>query len=214
MADIFQEIDEELRQEKAEKYWQKYGLYVIIVAVGIVVAVAGNVFWRDYQVKEMAAEAEIYSAAVAKAAEDDIEGAIAALSAVEQNAGAGYASLAKLRAASLLAERGDTDGSLAAFDAVANGADTPKVLKDAAIILAVLNNMDKGDSASLSDKLGPLAAAGNPWSGIATELQALLAEKSGNRAKARELYKALADAADTPAEIRARATEMLRALPE
>ena len=39
MGDIFREIDEELRQERFEKLWQRYGKVVIGAAVGIIVSV-------------------------------------------------------------------------------------------------------------------------------------------------------------------------------
>ena len=41
MGDIFREIDEELRQERFEKLWQRYGKVVIAAAVGIIVSVGG-----------------------------------------------------------------------------------------------------------------------------------------------------------------------------
>ena len=46
MADIFQEIDEDLRRERAGKLWQKYGKYVIAAAALIVLAVAA---WRGLE---------------------------------------------------------------------------------------------------------------------------------------------------------------------
>ena len=36
MADIFREIDEELQQERAAKLWQRYGDWLIALAVGVV----------------------------------------------------------------------------------------------------------------------------------------------------------------------------------
>ena len=45
MADIFNEIDEELRQEKIHKLWDRYGVLVLVAAVVVVVAVAG---WRGW----------------------------------------------------------------------------------------------------------------------------------------------------------------------
>ena len=56
MADIFQEVDEEVRREQLKKLWERYQNYVIAVAVVILLAVGG---WRayDYWETKKAAEA-------------------------------------------------------------------------------------------------------------------------------------------------------------
>ncbi len=41
MADIFREIDEEVRRDKAAELWKKYGWVVTALAVLVVVGVAG-----------------------------------------------------------------------------------------------------------------------------------------------------------------------------
>ncbi len=42
MADIFREIDEEVRRDKAAELWKKYGWVVTALAVLVVVGVAGS----------------------------------------------------------------------------------------------------------------------------------------------------------------------------
>ncbi len=54
--------------------------------------------------------------------------------------------------------------------------------------------------------------AGNPWRYSGLELTAVLAAKSGDKARATELYRKLADDPEALAAIRARAAEMLAAL--
>ena len=47
VADLFQEIDDELRQDKASKLWKIYGKYVIAVAVIVIISVASYRFWEQ-----------------------------------------------------------------------------------------------------------------------------------------------------------------------
>ena len=52
MSDIFREIDEELRRDNFFKLWQRYGKYVIALAV-VAVAITGLVVgWREYQLRQ------------------------------------------------------------------------------------------------------------------------------------------------------------------
>ncbi|MEK9728860.1 MAG: hypothetical protein VW417_02835, partial [Alphaproteobacteria bacterium] len=50
MADIFDEINEELKQDRQAVLWQRYGKYVIGVAVLIIALVGarqGYVYWKE-----------------------------------------------------------------------------------------------------------------------------------------------------------------------
>ena len=51
LADIFQEIDEELRRDRWEILWQKYGKYLVGCAVAIVAGTAAWVGWQNYQLQ-------------------------------------------------------------------------------------------------------------------------------------------------------------------
>ena len=46
MADIFHEVDEEVRREQLKKLWDRYSIYLIALAVLIVAGVSG---WRGYE---------------------------------------------------------------------------------------------------------------------------------------------------------------------
>src|SRR5487761_1006494 len=46
VADIFNEVDEEVRREQLKKLWERYGTYLIAVCVLVVIGVGA---WRGYQ---------------------------------------------------------------------------------------------------------------------------------------------------------------------
>ena len=58
MADIFREVDEEVRAERAKELWRKYGAFVVGAAVLAVLAVGGFQLWKHMQA-EAAAEASL-----------------------------------------------------------------------------------------------------------------------------------------------------------
>ncbi|MEC8386693.1 MAG: tetratricopeptide repeat protein, partial [Pseudomonadota bacterium] len=57
VADIFDEVDEELRQERAARLWRQYGSWLIAAALAVVIAVGGYRYWQYYQANERAAAA-------------------------------------------------------------------------------------------------------------------------------------------------------------
>jgi hypothetical protein len=210
VADIFREIDEELQQEKAAKLWQRYGGWVIAVAVGVVLAVSGNVFWTRYSAERQAERGDRYEAAADLATSGKPKEAAEAFAGLAEDAGSGYATLARLREASALAAAGDVDAALAVFRRVAAEGEAPYA--DLARVWAARMRIGSVDAATLVGELAPALADGNPWRPLAVETEAAIRLQAGETDKALALYKSLADDATTPSRLRGRATEMVRAL--
>lgn len=211
MAEIFQEVDEDVRRERYEKLWKKYGSYLIGAVLGIILATVAGVGWQKYQTSQREAEGKRFAAALALAREGRSAEAANAFMALAADAGAGYRVLARLQAAAALRAAGDVDGAVVAYDAVAADSGAGQALRDLAVLLAVQNLMDRAAPAELERRLEPLLAEGNSWRFSARELAALVALKSGDVTRAREGFAALADDPAAPAGVRARAAEMLAA---
>ena len=97
MADIFNEVDEEVRRERLQKLWDRYGIYVIALAVLIV---AGIGAWRGYewwQAKKAAAAGAAFESALSLSEAGKHAEAEAAFAKVAAEAPAGYRTLARLR---------------------------------------------------------------------------------------------------------------------
>ena len=212
MADIFQEVDEELRQENYLKLWRKYGGVLIGVVVAIIVVTAVYVGWRDYRTAQRLEEGARFVEAVDLAASEQTEAALAALASLAQEADTGYATLASLRQAALLADGGDVAGAVAIYDRIAADADVDRGFRDLAVILSTLSTLETSAPDAMLARLGPLTSEGNPWRHTALELSALVAQRTGDAGRAREIYAGLADDAEAPPSLRSRATEMLATL--
>lgn len=212
MADIFQEVDEDLRRDHYQKLWQKYGKYLVALAVVIIGATAAVVGWREYSLRQRHAEGARMATAVDLARAGDHKGAADAFAVLGREGAAGYAVLARLHGAGALAAAGDRDGALRAYDAVVADEKVDALFRDLARLLAVMHRLDTGEPAVLLTQLQPLATDTNPWRHNAFELSALIALRQDDAARARELLRRLADDAAAPNAARARASELLAGL--
>jgi hypothetical protein len=212
LADIFQEVDEELRRDKATEVWARYGRYIIAAVVFIVAMTAGYVGWKEYRLQQQTAYGERFAVALSLIQENNNEDALAALVGIAEDAGVGYATLARFRAAGIKAGADDRAGAAAIYDAIAKDDDVDPLYADLADLYYVMNTLETGDPDALAARIEPLMAADSPWRFTARELSALLALRKGDPEAAREHYTALADEPTAPSGARARATEMLRAL--
>lgn len=215
MSDIFDEVEEELRAERAKKLLQRYGSVIVAAAVMIVAAVAGFQAWRWDQARERARVAAIYIAAMQQAdaqAAADHQAALAGLAKVSAEGMPGYSTLARLRAAALKADAGDKDGALRLWDDVANDGSADPLLRQLANLEWAMHEVDSGDPAQVAARLQPLADPNNPWHALAQEQQALLALRQGQTQVAHDTLKKLADDVTAPQGVRGRAGGLLAKL--
>jgi len=63
MSDIFQEVEEDVRRERYEQLWKKYGNHVIGAAAVLVIAVGGWQAWTAYDNNRRRAVSDQYEAA-------------------------------------------------------------------------------------------------------------------------------------------------------
>ncbi len=210
MADIFTEVDEEVRREQFKKLWERHGTLIIALAVLAVAAVAG---WRGYQwweAKKAAEASAAYDAAAVLAdsgKSSEAEAAFAQLAAEGTN---GYRALARLRAAAALTER-DAKAAVASYDAIASDASLAQTFRDLANVRAGLILVDTAALTEMTRRLEPLAQPGGTFRHTARELLALAATRAGDQAAAKRWSDAILGDAETPQGLRGR-VELLMAL--
>jgi hypothetical protein len=211
VSDIFREIDEELRRDNLVKLWSRYGRYIIVLAVLVLVIAGGVMAWRDHQLSERRAQSTRYASALTLAKDGKDAEAAKVFAAIAQEGG-GYATLAAFEEAEFLAKSGDREGAIAVYDRIASRAGLDPAFREPAVLLSVAHGISDKDPHVTMDRLAPLTATSNPWRPIALELTAVARLKSGDKSGALEVYKTLADDVAAPQGLRARAAEMAAAL--
>ncbi|MCW5729371.1 MAG: tetratricopeptide repeat protein [Alphaproteobacteria bacterium] len=214
MSDIFREVDEEVRREQYLKLWRTYGKYAIAVALAIVIGVAGYQGFREYERRQAQGAAERFALALADARSGKAREAAAAFESLAADAPAGYRALAELQAAANFSAAGDGIRAVEIYDRLAGSRAPDSRIPDLARILAAMLLLEDGKIDEAEARLQPVAAGSGAFRHSARELAALARLKAGDTKGAREKFAELSDDATTPPGIRARAAELLAALPE
>lgn len=214
MPDIFDEVEEDLRAERARKLAQRWGGVALGVALLALGATGGWQAWQWNQGRQAAAAAETYLSLHRATERDgaDLAGAGSGFATLGRDAPEGYRILARLRAAALKAETGDLPGALALWNEVAGDQSADAIYRDLATLLSVTHALDSGDPALLAARLAPLTAEGNPWRASAREAQALLAIRRGAPEEARRILEALVTDTAAPPGVRERAQRVAAGL--
>jgi hypothetical protein len=210
VPDIFDEVEEDLRADRARRLAQRYGGFLVAAALLVVAGVAGFQGWHWWQARQQAAAAALYLEAHRAAEREgaDLKAAGQSFAAMAEGAPAGYRTLALLRAAALKAETGDTAEALAIWDRLAGDASVDPLYRDLAGVLWVMHGLDRTDPAQLAARIAPLARDGAPWRASAREAQAMVELKRGENEAARRTLQALAADPATPQGVRERAMRL------
>lgn len=211
---LIREIDEELRQEQAQKLWKAYGNYVIGVAVAVVVVVASYQGWRAYDRNTRMESTTRLIGAATLAQEGQIESAIESLAKLEEDGIGDISVLVKLRRAALLAKSGDAQAAADVYAAVAADAKNPQSFRDLATVLNAVQLLDlsKDNAQTVMDNLQPLTADNGNWRHSAREISAVAAISLGQKDKALDWLQAIALDPQAPGGVRSRAQELLQAI--
>ena len=203
MADIFDEIDEDLKRDQMQLLWARYGKIVMAAVAAIVLLVALRQGYASWQTSQAEASASAYQQALKS---DDV---VTALEAQRGQLTNGYAMLAQFQIAAEQAARDDFAAAESSYLALASDASLDPMYQQAATLLSVMVAPQDTDVSALEARLSDLETAAGPWQAMALETGAGLALRNGNKDAAVAKYKRLAEMADVPAGMRQRAERML-----
>ena len=203
MADIFDEIDEDLKRDQMQMLWARYGKILMVVVAAIVLLVALRQGYTAWQTSQSEASASAYQQALKS---DDV---LAALEAGRGQLTDGYAMLAQFQIAAEQAAADDFTAAEASYLVLASDASLDPLYQQAATLLSVMVAPQDADVAALAARLSDLETAAGPWQAMALETGAGLALRAGNTDAAVAKYKRLMDMADVPAGMRQRAERMI-----
>ncbi|WP_011580034.1 MULTISPECIES: tetratricopeptide repeat protein [Chelativorans] len=206
---FIREVNEELRQDQMRVLWRRYGPIAIGLAALLVLGMAAWVAYDHWWTSRANESGDRFAQALELAEEGNSQEALQLLEELENSGAGAYPVLARLRAATTLADSDDIDGAITKFDEVANDAAVPAAIRDVARLRAALLLVDHGSYADVAARVETLSADTNPMRHIARETMALAAWKEGNRENALSLFGEIADDEQAPAGARQRAEMMM-----
>ena len=212
MADIFREVDEDLRHERYLKLWRRWRYWLLGVGVAALGGAVAYVMLADAQESAREAEGRQFAVAVASIEAGRSGEAADLLATLAADSETGYAALARLAEADARAGRGDISGAIFVYDQMAADSRLDPLYRDLGALLAAQRLVDRASAAEVNQRLAPLLTGQSPWRPLATELSAVAEMRSGNEEAARGLFAQLVSDPGAPLGQRQRAAELLMSL--
>ncbi|WP_033073954.1 tetratricopeptide repeat protein [Sphingopyxis sp. MWB1] len=210
-AALLQEVDEAVRKDRLDTIMQRYGLWIIGLAVAGLLAFGGYLYWDHQQNVARGESAEELVAALDKVASGQGDAATKALKAIEAGDEAAYRAAALIQQANMAAERDDLKGAAALMAKVAADPKLDSTLRDLALIRQTAFEFDTLKAEDVIARMKPIVDAKDPVSSFfpsAAELSAIAYYRMGQFDKAGALYGRIAEMPDLPRSLQSRSVQM------
>ena len=205
---FFREVSEDLRNERFKQLWERFGVFLIALVVLLVVGTAAYVGFDYWQGQRAARSGDKFLAAL-QLADKKPDEALKALDAIAKDGTGDYPDLARMRAASILANEGKSQQAIDAFKAIGADDTVPLAVRDAARIRAGFLLVDHGTYGNVADQVQPLASADDPFRHSAREALGLSAWKAGDMKNAKKWFEEIVADNEAPGSIASEAHMML-----
>ncbi len=208
MVDLFDEVEEELRNERYKALLRQWGPWVGGAAAAIVLGTGSYQFvsWSGGRVANAASDR--YQDAAELFDEGDMTEADARFASLAEDGPSGYAALALMRRGDIALENGDRSEAAQFYAQAAERSPEP-LTADIARYQAALAQFDELSYDDLVLRLEPLAAGAAPMGLMARELMAAAALRDERWEEAEQRYDALALSLDLPPGLSQRITEAI-----
>ena len=208
MTDLFREIDEEIRHDRALEIWKKYGNYFIAVALLIVAGTAGYRIYSHFEQQKAEALGLRFQVALEASTAGRSEDAAKEFAAIAAEGAKGYAWLARFRGAAEIAVT-NKDEAIKLYDALATDGSIPLVLQGLARLRAATLAVDDVSFDDLKARVEPLLPQGAPWAALARELLGTKKLAANDYKAAGEYFDAIVTDDEAPQSVKQRATMFL-----
>jgi hypothetical protein len=211
VTDIFEEVDESLRQETLLTWWKRLLPYLIVVAVVVIGGVGVYEFLKWQRGQEINRQAKVFDTAMTAMEKQDLPAAKTAFAQLATEKG-GFATLANHMLAGVEKNLTNDPAALQAHLGTAAEVDEG-VLGDLAVLKLAYAKADTADLAEVEKTVAPLIAKGGHVGALGRELVAAKALASGEIERARTEYQALSFEIEAPQSMKLRVQQTLLTLP-
>ena len=115
---FIREVNEDLRSDYMKALWKRFRFVIIGAAIAIVAVTAGLRGWEYWKETTAAKSGDAFLAALEQARGGDTDAALSAFQDLEKTGYGSYPVLARMRAATVLADKGVVTAAISAFSTI------------------------------------------------------------------------------------------------
>lgn len=208
MVDVFNEVNEELKDEEFNRWIKKFGPKIIIVSVLLVLFTAARVIYNNHKQSVNESQTVIVSEVMELANEDKDSSAVIKSKIAEL--GSDHKLLSNFLLATNYVENDKLAEANTVYEEIIADKSISSEYKDVAKIYAVQNilNMENADLEKAESLLSSMLSKNNSFYYLAMEKKATIAVKKDEKEAAKDIFENLSNDYAAPESIRSRAERL------
>ena len=207
---FIQEIDEDVKNDNLKVFWDKYGIFVVLLVVLAVSATVSFEKIRSWKAEQNQQTTENYMSAAQL--RENPEETIAALQQINQSNQGIFSDFAKLQIANVLFNQNKNEEAMAALQSLIDDKQANDEVKNIALIKLATYKVDQLPRAEFEALVKPIIDANNSWTPLAQDLLAMSAIQEGDVDTARSIYENILKIKDWPEGFKTKVQDMLTSL--
>ena len=209
MSDMMMEVDDALRAQQLKALWDRFGQWLIGLALVVVIATAVGVTWHNHQTKILSEQ----SSTLLSILQNEAENAKTPqeLTALSKKANLPLKAVVELYRAQKFEQAKDLSAAQKLYGQLARQAKTPQILQDVARLHFVrlgLVQYDKPEK--LLAMINPLTKENSNFRASALDMKATILVLQNKSGEANKIYAQLASDETAPTSLRNRAKAMMQ----
>ena len=173
MADIFDEVSEELKQDQLIQFWKKYSKYFISIALVLIISFLGYFFYNQWKQKMLENSSSQYFSAIKKLENKEFESSLEDFSKGINENNRGYKILSLFGLAEANFKLGKINEMILNYETIYNNQDIDIYYRDLARLLTVMKNNTRPFDEQINI-LQPILNSPSKLQLLASELKILL----------------------------------------
>ncbi len=208
---FIKEVDEDVKNDNLKVFWNKYGIYVILlVVISLTLAVSFENI-RAWKIKQNQAVTENYLSTTQKIQANQLDDSLLMFKKMAEEGKGIYRDLASLQEVNILLEQNKSEEAFALLNKFIDNTKANETLRNASRIKLVSLRFDDLPIEEMEKMLSPIQQDKN-WGPYAKELLAMAKIRDHDLESAKNIYAEILDLPDLSDDFRNRIKDMISVL--
>ena len=210
MANIFNEVDEDIRKERYKKLWSRYGIYLIGLIILIVLIFSINQYLVSKNISDNKKLLDIYFAAAEDIEKSQFQLANESLNKIYNSKNTTLAAFSAFKLSESYFMNNDNINAINVLENIFNNNSLETIYREIALYKYIMINFDELDISDIESKINIINDKESQLKPYFEELLGIKYITKGNKTKASFIFDELSSSENTPFDLKVRLEKLIQ----
>ena len=210
MANIFNEVDEDIRKERYKKLWSRYGKYLIGLIILIVLIFSINQYLVSKNISDNKKLLDIYFAAAEDIEKSQFQLANESLNKIYNSKNTTLAAFSAFKLSESYFMNNDNINAINVLENIFNNNSLETIYREIALYKYIMINFDELDISDIESKINIINDKESQLKPYFEELLGIKYITIGNKSKASFIFDELSSSENTPFDLKVRLEKLIQ----